>query len=124
MYSSGRRATLLSFVLRQVDFQVDFAKSVCDLPTVTQVGDPAHKDAIGQVVDQISVLLANVRRLNSEFDELGDGIQWLELFQPFISVKELTVEEDLSSSCIPLALNSIAVRRVGKYRPQELLAGI
>ncbi|KAH9167655.1 hypothetical protein EDB89DRAFT_106868 [Lactarius sanguifluus] len=83
-----------------------------------------QKDAIGQVVNQISAMLSDVSHLfiASEFDELGDGIQWLELFQPFTSVKELTVEEELSSSCIPLVLNNITGERAADVLPAlELL---
>ncbi|KAH9167647.1 hypothetical protein EDB89DRAFT_1909823 [Lactarius sanguifluus] len=84
-----------------------------------------QRDAIGQVVSQISAMHSDVSRLSitSEFDELGDGddIQWLELFRPFTSVKELTVGKELSFR-LPLVLNNITGEMAAEVLPAlELL---
>ncbi|KAH9066948.1 hypothetical protein EDB83DRAFT_2379878 [Lactarius deliciosus] len=57
-----------------------------------------QQDAIGQVVGQIPAMHSNVDRLsiNSDCEEIGDRVQWLELFRLFTSVRALSVDSEFS----------------------------
>jgi hypothetical protein len=70
-----------------------------------------QEDAVVQVVNQISALLLNVDRLFispilERDEDLGDGIEWLELLRSFTAVKALSVDIELAHH-IRLALNSV-----------------
>ena len=82
-----------------------------------------QEDALSQVVNQLSPLLSDVdclfispSGLWSEEDELGVGIQWLELFRPFTAVKALSVDDELSSH-IPPALQSVTSEGASEVFP-------
>ncbi|KAH9161109.1 hypothetical protein EDB89DRAFT_2080942 [Lactarius sanguifluus] len=75
-------------------------------------------EAIGQVFNQISVMLSDVYELRIflESDDAGDGIPWLELFRSFPSVKALSVCSELSWD-ISLALENLTEDRAAEVLP-------
>ena len=87
-----------------------------------------QEGALGQVVSQISAMLSNVDRLSirseslgPNIDELGESIQWLELFRPFTAVKALSVDNELSWH-IAFALHDVTGERAAEVLPAlELL---
>ncbi|KAH9161113.1 hypothetical protein EDB89DRAFT_2235287 [Lactarius sanguifluus] len=83
--------------------------------------------AIGQIVNQIPAIFSNMGSIFVDSKDamdplqIGDGIQWLELFRPFTAVKALCVDDRLSRH-IPLALNSVAEESAAEVLPAlELL---
>ncbi|KAH9167656.1 hypothetical protein EDB89DRAFT_106735 [Lactarius sanguifluus] len=85
-----------------------------------------QQEAMGQVISQVPLMHSNVGRLiiNSGYYKewkIGDRVQWLELFRPFVSVRALGVSEELSWS-IPLALKNVTEEMAAQVFPAlELL---
>ncbi|KAH8991642.1 hypothetical protein EDB86DRAFT_2935099 [Lactarius hatsudake] len=86
-----------------------------------------QEGAIGQIFNQIPAIFSNVGSVFIDSEDamdppqIGDGIQWLELFHPFTTVKALCVDGRLSRH-IPLALNSVAEESSAEVLPAlELL---
>ncbi|KAH9170292.1 hypothetical protein EDB89DRAFT_1325058 [Lactarius sanguifluus] len=81
-----------------------------------------QQDAIGQVVSQIPAMHSNVDRLfiSSDCEEIGDRVQWLELFRLFTSVRALSVDCELSWK-IALTLKNITEGAVEVLPGLELL---
>ena len=80
-----------------------------------------HEDAICQVVNRLSALLSNVDLLFirsdiSEYEELGEGLRWLELFRPFTAVKALSIDDELSNR-IHLPLESVTGESAAEVLP-------
>lgn len=111
---------------RRADLDVRPFTAIVDL--LTNGGDSEssfrlsiQEDAIGQVVNQLSVLLTDVDRLfidafMGDGEKLGQGIRWLELFRPFTATKALSVDDELSCY-IPLALKSVTSERAAEVLP-------
>ena|SRR6266702_3728997 len=83
-------------------------------------------EGISQVLNQIRGTLSSVDRLfisqqYTEYEELGDRIEWLGLLRPFTAVKALSVREEISYHVAP-ALNNVAGARAAEVLPAlELL---
>ncbi|KAH9167661.1 hypothetical protein EDB89DRAFT_107504 [Lactarius sanguifluus] len=81
-----------------------------------------QREAVGQVVSQISPMLSVDRlSIHSCIEHTGGGIPWLVLFYQFTSVKALSVHDDLSWN-IHLALDDVTGDRAAEVLPAlELL---
>lgn len=83
-------------------------------------------EGINQVLGQICGTLSNVDRLfisagNTECNELGDEILWLQLLRPFTAVKVLSVQNSLSYH-VAFALQHVTRERAAEVLPAlELL---
>jgi hypothetical protein len=83
-------------------------------------------EGINQVLGQICGILSNVDRLfissgDTECNELGDEILWLQLLRPFVAVKVLSVQNNLSHH-VAFALQHVTGERAAKVLPAlELL---
>ena len=83
-------------------------------------------EGISQVLGQICGILSNVDRLfigsgDTEYDELGDDIQWLQLLRTLTAVKALSVQDELSHHVV-LTLRYVTGERAAEVLPAlELL---
>ncbi|KAH9066935.1 hypothetical protein EDB83DRAFT_2379801 [Lactarius deliciosus] len=79
-----------------------------------------QQEAMGLVVSQVPLMHSNVGHLfiGSDYEdwEIGDRVQWLELFRPFASVRALNVSEELSWT-IPLALKNVTEEMAAQVLP-------
>ena len=119
-----RSEILKSSRCRRADVLIEPCTGIIEL---SRRGQPfrlsIQEDVMGQVVDQLSILLSNVDRLFIRSAKglkgratLGAGIRWLELFRSFTAVKVLSIDDELSCY-IPLALNSVTDERAAEVLP-------
>ena len=83
-------------------------------------------EGINQVLGQICPILSNVDRLfissgDTEYNELGDEILWLQLLRSFTTVKALSVQDSLSQHVVSVLQNVTGERAAEVLPALELL---
>ncbi|KAH8999794.1 hypothetical protein EDB86DRAFT_610240 [Lactarius hatsudake] len=83
-----------------------------------------QQEAMGHIVSQVPIMHSNVDCLTISLygeSEMGNYVQWLELFRPFASVRTLGVSEELAWN-MALALKNVTEEMAAQVLPAlELL---